>query len=239
MHCLYYTAAYPLGSQDKWGRASTVGMPYPTLFHLYNILCEGIEGVGGSSLGGHLGAVPSPEAQLLAATQARVGPSFGVWVGARSGLGWREGCPAGSACAQPPLALSFSRRARRAGQRPGGRQLLGSRAGAAAATRGARRLRAPWGRPGARLCLRRCRGPGPQEAGAIVRPELGTAPSGATLAGPDPSLAGVIAETTAFPAMVLPSGMLCAMRTLPIATSNKGSGACVRRKSRVDILICV
>ncbi|KAK2092523.1 hypothetical protein P7K49_029051, partial [Saguinus oedipus] len=31
------------------------------------------------------------------------------------------------------------------------------------------------GRPGARLCLRRCRRPGMQEAGAIVRPELDTA----------------------------------------------------------------
>uniref|UniRef100_A0A8C6EQS1 Uncharacterized protein n=1 Tax=Marmota marmota marmota TaxID=9994 RepID=A0A8C6EQS1_MARMA len=56
--------------------------------------------------------------------------------------------------------------------------------------------------PGARLCLRGRSGPGPQEAGAIVRPEPGTAPPEAPCEEPRS------------------------------CTSNKGNGANTSRKSR-------
>uniref|UniRef100_A0A9L0JKS9 Uncharacterized protein n=1 Tax=Equus asinus TaxID=9793 RepID=A0A9L0JKS9_EQUAS len=64
--------------------------------------------------------------------------------------------------------------------------------------------------PGARLCLRRRRGPGLQEAGAIVRPESGTAPLEARRdpRAPEPAGlgprgdGGVIDTATALPATV-------------------------------------
>lgn len=184
----------------------------------------GGRGRGCSSLSGYLGAVPAPAPQLLAATQARVRPSFGVWVGAGSGLGWREGCPAGSACAQPPLALSFSRRARRAGQRPG-------RAAAAGLSR-----RGGRGHPG-RPPPPRPRGGGrapafvcAAAAGQVRRKRAPSCGRSWAQRPPAPPSLGQIQAWPVSPQRRLlslpryvPLGRLCVMRTLHIATSNKGS----------------
>lgn len=153
-----------------------------------------VEGEG-SFLGGRLRDIPTPDAQLsalnLSSREAELWGEGGSQVETGSGVGME--CPAGTVCDQRPFALSYSTRAGRAGQRLR-RQLLGSRAGAAVATRGARRLRSPAGEA-RRPPLSCCRGrPGPQEAGAIVRPEPGTAPPEATFARPElPSLAGIFA----------------------------------------------
>lgn len=127
-----------------------------------------------------------------------------LWVG---GLGRDScGCPAGAACAQHPLAFSFSTRAGRAGQRL--TQAAAARLGAQRRPRppGAPAASAaPRGRPGARLCLHRRRGPGPQEAGAIVRSEMGTAPPEARRdlrAARAAQFVGIFAET-----VVLPRGL--------------------------------
>lgn len=142
-----------------------------------------------------MGDIPTPDAQLSAlnpsSREAELWGEGGSQVATGRGVGME--CPAGTVCDQRPFALSYSTRAGRAGQRLG-RQLLGSRAGAAVATRGARRLRSPAGEA-RRPPLSCCRGgPGPQEAGAIVRPQPGTASPEATFARPElPSLAGIFA----------------------------------------------
>lgn len=88
------------------------------------------------------GEVPS---QLLALNPNSRGAELWGVEGSQFRVGGRgRVCLAGAAYHQSPFALSFSTRAGQAGQRLG-RQLLGSRAGAAAATWGARRLRGPAG----------------------------------------------------------------------------------------------
>lgn len=78
-------------------------MLYPTWCHGRSILCQGVQGEA-RSLGGPFGALPAPEAQLLAPTQARVGPSFGVLV--EPGRDWGGGRDVLLAPACAPLPLS-------------------------------------------------------------------------------------------------------------------------------------
>lgn len=168
---------------------------------------------GASSLlkGGRVGKLPGPAfgsqspSGASSLTQARVG--------------WALGCAsrvgtAGDARRAPPapgiLSPCPSAQGRAAQDKGSGGSCPARRARAAAATRGARRLCGPRGRPGARLCLRRRRGPGLQEAGAIVRPESGTAPLEARRdpRAPEPAGlgprgdGGVIDTATALPATV-------------------------------------
>jgi hypothetical protein len=119
----------------------------------------------GSFVARHLGILPTPAlAPSCLSNEACTG---------RTGLQWMPGWRRLHLCVLSPCPLDKGWQRRTKAQAAAAQHRAQGRPrppGAPAASTTRR------GRPGARLCLRGRAGPGPQEAGAIVRSEPGTAP---------------------------------------------------------------